>query len=80
MSIILKFHQNLGFQEEIPSNLYQIQRLEASLIFYSKYILNLRKFLLGKLFLSKNSSKPYFITNFLNSERSCLDQIKFNLV
>jgi hypothetical protein len=64
MSVILKFHQNLGFQEEIPSNLYQIQRLEASLIFYSKYILNLRKFLLGKLFLSKKSFKTIFYYKF----------------
>jgi hypothetical protein len=44
-SILPKFHQILGFQEEIPANFYQIETLEVSLIFSSKSISNMKKFL-----------------------------------
>jgi hypothetical protein len=40
-----KFHQLLSFQEEIESNFIEIQTLEASMIFSSKSISNLKKFL-----------------------------------
>jgi hypothetical protein len=79
-NFLSKFHQNLRSQEEIPSKFYQIQTLEASRIFNSKLISNLRKFLYGKLLFSLNPSKPYFISKFLSSRRSCLDRIKFEWV
>jgi hypothetical protein len=59
---------------------YQILNLENSLIFHSKFLLNLKKLLWIKLFIFSRSSELYFISYFWSLGRSNLDQSKFERV
>jgi hypothetical protein len=76
-SPLSKFHQNLEFPRRYSIKFYPIQMLEASLNFNSKSTLNVKKFLYGKLLVSSNPSKRYYISDFLSSGRYCLDWNKF---